>query len=185
MTILTYAAVLLIAYLLGAFPAGYLTAKIIRRVDVTAIGSGHTGGTNVFRSAGPVAGGITIVLDLAKGYAAAAIAQLLVPDAPVLIALAGTLAILGHNYSIFLGFRGGVGTMATLGVALALMPISAGVAVLFGIVIILISRYTSLGSLTVAALLPLACLAGALLGWCGCPCPRASAGRRAARGSAP
>jgi glycerol-3-phosphate acyltransferase PlsY len=162
---LTYLAALVAAYLLGAIPVGYLAVKAIRKVDITSIGSGHTGGTNALRVGGPVAGAITVVADLAKGFGAVMLARYLVPNAPLVIALAGAMSVVGHNYSVFLHWRGGVGTMTTLGATLALMPVVAAIVLVVALLVIVISRYSSLGSLTLAGLLPLLCLGGALMGY--------------------
>lgn len=155
---------LVLAYLLGAIPVGYLAAKWLKNVDVRKVGSGRTGGTNVLRAAGPAPAALTVVGDFLKGYVAVALAKTLVPEAPLLAALGGLAAVAGHNWSIFLGFDGGVGTMTTVGAALMLMPIPAAIAMVAGIVVILVWRYASLGSLTFADVLTIACLVGVLRG---------------------
>ena len=161
---LQYGGVLLMAYLIGAVPVGYLLAKWIRGIDIRRVGSGHTGGTNVLRSAGLVAGLATVVVDLLKGYGAIMLAKGLFPDAPWLAALAGVAAVVGHNYSVFLSWRGGVGSMTTVGATVALMPLVAALIALVGGCMILIWRYSSVASLTVAGLLPILCLVGVLRG---------------------
>jgi glycerol-3-phosphate acyltransferase PlsY len=161
---LEYTGVCLLAYLLGSLPVGYLAAKAIGGVDIRQIGSGHTGGTNVLRSAGLLAGGLTVVADLAKGYAAVTLARMVLPDQPLVAAIAGILAVVGHNHSVFLGWRGGVGSMTTLGAALALMPLATAIIFVVGAAIILILRYSSVASLTAAVLLPLICLVGVIRG---------------------
>lgn len=152
------------AYLLGALPAGYAITWVAKKVDIRTMGSGHTGGTNVLRVAGALPAALTVLCDAAKGYGAVALVRALAPGLPWLAALAGVLAVLGHNHSVFLAFRGGVGTMASFGVALALMPWGAAAAALAGLAVIVAWRYASLGSLTFAAAVPLACLIGASLG---------------------
>jgi glycerol-3-phosphate acyltransferase PlsY len=155
---------LLLAYLLGAIPMGYVAAKLIRNVDVRKVGSGHTGGTNVLRSAGLVPAALTVVGDFLKSYAAVALAKALVPGVPLVAALAGLAAVAGHNWPVFLGFHGGVGTMATVGAALMLMPIPTAIAAAAGILVIVAWRYASAGSLTLAVLLTIGCLVGAIQG---------------------
>ena len=155
---------LVLAYLLGAIPMGYAAAKLLKNVDVRKVGSGRTGGTNVLRAAGIVPAALTVVGDFLKGYAAVALAKALAPDLPLMAALGGLAAVAGHNWSIFLGFDGGVGTMATVGAALMLMPIPAAIAAAAGIVVILAWRYASLGSLSLAAVLTIACLVSVIRG---------------------
>jgi glycerol-3-phosphate acyltransferase PlsY len=101
---------------------------------------------------------------MAKGYLAAYLARELVPAHPWVAALAGLIVILGHNHSLFLGFKGGVGTMTTAGAALALLPLGMLVSMVIGAAVLFGSRYASLGSITFAVLLPIACLIGALVG---------------------
>lgn len=155
---------LVVAYLLGALPVGYVVTHIAKRVDIRTVGSGHTGGTNVLRTAGAWAALITVLVDAGKGYAAVAIARSWAPDSAWAPALAGALAVLGHNHSIFLAFKGGVGTMTTFGAALGVAPWGAVAAMLVGIMTMALKRYASLGSLLFAWLLPVACAVGAALG---------------------
>ncbi len=159
-----FALSLLAAYLLGALPVGYVVTHVAKRVDIRKVGSGHTGGTNVLRTAGAWAALITVLVDLGKGYAAVAIARAWVPGSPWAPSLAGAMAVLGHNHSVFLGFKGGVGSMTTLGAALGVAPWAAAGAGLAAVAAIALKRYASLGSLLLAWLLPVACAVGAALG---------------------
>lgn len=161
---LRYGGALLLAYLLGALPVGYLAAKMLKGIDVRRVGSGRIGGSNVLRAAGVLPAALTVLGDVAKGYGAVALAGALVPHNPLVAALAALLAVVGHNWPIYLGFKGGVGTMTTLGASLALLPAIALTVFIAGAAVVLIWRYTSLGSLTIAVALPLACLVGALAG---------------------
>lgn len=158
------AVALIAAYLLGSLPIGYVVVWVARRIDIRAIGSGHTGGTNVLRVAGALPAILTVLGDLAKGYCAVALARHLAPDLALTASLAGLIAVVGHNWSVFLGFRGGVGTMTTGGAALALMPVGIAAVGAIALGIVAARRYSSLGSLAVAALLPVADLVGILLG---------------------
>ncbi len=152
----TLAGSVLLAYLLGSFPAGYLLGRVWG-VDVLTRGSGRTGGTNVFRSVGAWAALLTGALDIGKG----ALAVWLVGQItgyPAAQVLAGAAAILGHNHSIFLRFRGGAGVGTSLGALGAIyLPAALGLLVLL-LAIIAITRYASLGSLTVSTLMPLVLL---------------------------
>ncbi len=159
-----YGGALLLAYFLGALPVGYLAAKLLKGIDVRRVGSGRIGGSNVLRAAGVLPAALTVLGDMAKGYGAVALAGVLVPQKPLVAALAGLLAVVGHNWPVFLGFKGGVGTMTTLGASLALLPPLAWAVFIAGALVVLLWRYTSLGSLTIAMGLPLACLVGTLAG---------------------
>ena len=165
--ILRILAVLAGAYLLGALPVGYLVVKWIKGIDLTRVGSGHTGGTNALRIAGALPGALTVLFDFGKGLGAVLLAEQLaagLPGEAWILSLAGLLVVVGHNYSVFLRFGGGVGTMTSLGAGVALMFSGTLAAWGLGFALILVTRYASLGSLTIAAALPVACLVGAALG---------------------
>ncbi|MCL7451962.1 MAG: glycerol-3-phosphate 1-O-acyltransferase PlsY [Anaerolineae bacterium] len=158
-------ATVMVAYLLGSFPAGYLLGRAWG-VNVLHWGSGRTGGTNVLRAAGPIAALLTGALDVGKGAVAVWLAGQLAPEGVVAASqvLAGAAVILGHNHSIFLGFRGGAGVGTSLGALGALYwPAAIALAVLL-LAIIAISRYASLGSLIVVTLMPIILLALAVMG---------------------
>jgi len=155
----------IIAYLLGSLPFGYLVTWVARKIDLRGVGSGHTGGTNVLRAAGAIPAAITIVFDFCKGHFSVRIAEAMAPGLAWVAALAALAAVVGHVWSIFLAFKGGVGTMTTGGGAVALMPGGALASIAVSIVGVLIRRMSSVGSLLFALLLPVACLIGALLGY--------------------
>lgn len=141
------------AYLLGAVPFGVLVARCLDRgVDLRKTGSGNIGATNVARTLGKGPGILTLLLDAGKGAAsvllAAALAQ---PGDPLLPAVAGGAAFLGHLFPVWLGFRGGKGVATALGVVLAISPAAAGVLVLLFAAAFAATRYVSLGSLVAAA----------------------------------
>jgi len=151
-----YASVILIGYLLGAIPVGYLAGKT-RGIDVREYGSGHVGGTNVLRSAGPVLAFFTVLGDALKGMVAVLIARAILPT-PIAEALAGLGAVAGHNWSVFIGFGGGVGTMTTLGALFILSPKALFIIAPLGLIAALVSGYASVGSLTISSLMPLVLL---------------------------
>ena len=103
--------VMLGAYLIGSIPMGYLMVKVFTGKDVREVGSGRTGGTNVMRAAGLAAGIATAAFDFFKTAVSIWIAQAILPEAwrPIGMVAAGLCSILGHNYSIFLKFKGGAG----------------------------------------------------------------------------
>jgi glycerol-3-phosphate acyltransferase PlsY len=150
-------AVLVGAYLSGSVPYGLLIARA-RGVDVTKVGSGNIGATNVARALGKKTGVIVLVLDALKGLGPALAARLLWPDRPGISAAAGLLAILGHVFPIWLKLRGGKGVATGLGVFLALTPLATlAAAVVFG-AIYATKRIVSVGSIAAATILPLAML---------------------------
>jgi len=116
---LTLVAIFL-GYLLGSLPMGLIYVWLFTRQDVRTIGSGRTGGTNVMRAAGGRVAFSTGLSDGLKAACAIWVAQWLVPHSPWAEVLAGLAAILGHNYSIFIGFKGGAGGAPTVGAASAL-----------------------------------------------------------------
>jgi glycerol-3-phosphate acyltransferase PlsY len=151
---------IIVAYLLGSIPVGVLATRLVKGVEVTEIGSGRTGATNVYRAAGVWGLTLTTLGDILKGVFAVQIAQFLAmlaqavgPEAFWLswtIPLAGIAAIAGHNWSVFLRFRGGAGTVTTVGVLAAMNPWVAGAVVLLGLTAMVISRMASIGSITLA-----------------------------------
>jgi glycerol-3-phosphate acyltransferase PlsY len=137
-------------YLLGAIPVGYLVGKAWG-VDVLQHASGRTGGTNVWRATKQILPPLLTVLgDILKGMAAVLIGRYLL-HSELLAALGGAAAVLGHNWSVFLGMRGGAGGM-TAGAALtALSPLAAAFVVPLALLALYISHYASVGTLSVAA----------------------------------
>jgi glycerol-3-phosphate acyltransferase PlsY len=163
--VLTVVAAVVMAYLLGSFPAGFLLGRLWG-VNVLEWGSGRTGGTNVLRSAGVLPALLTGAIDVGKGALAVWVAGQIAPETYQAITqvLAGVAVILGHNYSIFLGFRGGAGVGTSLG-ALSVIYWPAAIALLVLLLLIIaVTRYASLGSLIVTTLMPVILLALALTG---------------------
>lgn len=146
--------VFVIAYLLGSISFSYLIAKRIKKIDIRQHGSGNAGATNTLRVLG-IGPAITVLaLDVAKGIAAIAIAKALGIE-PWAVALSGLFAILGHNWPIFYGFRGGKGVATTIGVFAMLNFYPALIAGILAILLIALTRYVSLGSLTFVLLSPI------------------------------
>ncbi|GAC1416343.1 MAG: glycerol-3-phosphate 1-O-acyltransferase PlsY [Acidobacteriaceae bacterium] len=146
---------LAIAYLLGSIPFGYLLVRIFLRRDIRAHGSGNIGATNVARQGAKGLGIATLVLDLGKGLVAVLLARQLSGGSVDVAAAAGLVAVLGHVFPVWLGFRGGKGVATALGVFLALSPLSAGVLVLVFLGVFLATRFVSLASIVAAAAFPL------------------------------
>lgn len=154
---------LIVGYLLGSIPVGFLVVRLTRGVDVRQVGSGRTGGTNVLRAAGWGAAVVTGLGDVLKGAAAIWVARAL-NGPPLMQALAGFAAVVGHNYSIFLGLRGGAGTAPSVGGAIALWPVGGLLAVPVLLAVAFLTRYASVASISVALFLPLAFAVGAARG---------------------
>jgi glycerol-3-phosphate acyltransferase PlsY len=151
--------VVLLAYLLGSIPFGYLIVRLTSGGDVRETGSGGTGATNVTRRAGKWAGLVTLLLDALKGAAAALIARLMLGDGSGVgwwVAAASVAVVAGHVFPVWLKFRGGKGVATGLGVFLVLAPLAVLCALLVFAVIVWATRYVSLGSMAAAAMLPLA-----------------------------
>jgi len=147
--------VVIIAYLLGSIPFGYLIVRKKLGDDIRQTGSGGTGATNVSRRAGKQAGVLTLVLDALKGSVAVLVAKQLAPHAEWIVAAAAIAVIAGHMFPVWLGFRGGKGVATGVGVFLILAPIALLCAGIIFVVIVWLTRYVSLGSITAAVTIPL------------------------------
>lgn len=146
---------ILIAYLLGAIPFGYLLTRLTTGKDVRAQGSGNIGATNVLRTAGRAAGLATLALDMAKGFAAVWIAGMLTDNSPGWMADAALAVMVGHAFPIFLGFKGGKSVATFTGAFLYLTPIPALAAIIVFVITVVVTRYISAGSILAAATFPL------------------------------
>jgi len=169
----SYIIVALVAYVLGSIPTGYLVAKA-KGIDIRTVGSGNIGATNAFRVLGKPAGIFVLLADAAKGYVACALVPPVIWNwlAPHYSGLfqyfyetsidnqmkyklvAGICAVLGHNYTCWLKFKGGKGIATTAGVYLALAPMALGIAFVVFIVTLVVTRYVSLSSILAAIALP-------------------------------
>lgn len=142
---------LLLAYLLGSIPFGHLIVKLKTGKDVRQSGSGATGATNVLRTAGKTLGILTFALDIVKGVVAVLLARWLTGvgggDTTWIVAGAAILAILGHIFPVWLGFKAGKGVATGLGVFLAIAPVAALCSFALFILIVVKTRYISLGSI--------------------------------------
>jgi glycerol-3-phosphate acyltransferase PlsY len=159
--ILAYVLFAVMAYLLGSIPSGYI-AGLARGIDIRSVGSGNIGATNTFRILGKRAGSAVLLADALKGFLACWFAGWAGPtllDYDPARALevkewfkitAGFAAILGHNYTLWLQFKGGKGIATTAGVLLALLPEVLAIALGAWIVMVLLTRYVSVASLAAA-----------------------------------
>jgi acyl phosphate:glycerol-3-phosphate acyltransferase len=147
---------LLLAYLLGAIPFGYLLVKLTTGGDVRAAGSGNIGATNVLRTTGRAMGVLTLLLDIAKGFAAVWLASRLTEGSALWMSCAALAVMAGHTYPVFLGFKGGKAVASWVGAFLCLAPAALAATLVVFVVTVAVSRYVSLGSVLAAGLLPLA-----------------------------
>jgi glycerol-3-phosphate acyltransferase PlsY len=151
--IMRYAITIAFGYFMGSIPVGYLVVRLTKGTDVRQHGSGRTGGTNVWRAAGLWPAILTALGDFLKGMGAVLIARAVLGNS-VGEVLVGVAAVAGHNWSVFLGWRGGAGTATNLGVISALsLPVALAL-IAAGLLVIVISRYASVASLAVAVLAP-------------------------------
>jgi glycerol-3-phosphate acyltransferase PlsY len=151
-----FALTAIVSYLLGSIPTGYLVAKA-RGVDIRSVGSGNIGATNVFRILGKGAGIFVLFADALKGFVACRFVAF-GTDMPSEMhhLVAGLFAILGHNYTCWLRFKGGKGIATSAGVLLALTPAGFGIALAIFLIVLAASKFVSLSSISAAAVLPFA-----------------------------
>lgn len=141
-----------IGYVLGSFPTAYYTGLAVKGVDLRTVGSGNLGFTNAWRTLGLWISLPVLAIDIAKGAAAVSIARTLAPGMDWTAIAAGLAAILGHNWTLFLGFRGGgKGVAASAGVFLALAPVSCTITLVVFTIVLFTTKYMSIASMTGAA----------------------------------
>jgi len=147
---------IVVAYVLGAIPFGYLLTRLSTGKDVRSEGSGNIGATNVLRAAGRGAAIATLVLDIAKGFAAVWIAEYLTNGSPGWSADAALAVMVGHAFPIFLGFKGGKSVATFVGAFLCLTPVPMLAAMIVFVITVMVTRYISAASILMAATFPLA-----------------------------
>jgi acyl phosphate:glycerol-3-phosphate acyltransferase len=165
--VLSYIITAVMAYFLGSIPTGYLVAKG-RGIDIRTVGSGNIGATNVFRILGKPAGIVVLLVDALKGFlgctfVATLAYRFVTPEVSnasatldYLKITGGLFAILGHNYTCWLKFKGGKGIATSAGVILGLLPLALAIALGTWILLALATRYVSVASIGAAAVLPFA-----------------------------
>ena len=146
----------LAAYLLGAIPNGLLIARL-KGIDLQQVGSGNIGATNVFRCVGKGWGMLAFALDAVKGFVPAFVFPRLVAGAPDWLGLAcGVAAVAGHNWPVWLKFKGGKGVSTSAGMLLGIAPAAVGVGFLVFAATVALTRFVSLGSILAAVAVPAA-----------------------------
>jgi glycerol-3-phosphate acyltransferase PlsY len=147
---------LIASYLLGAVPTSYLAARLFRGIDLREHGSRNLGATNLYRVLGwryavPVG-----LLDAAKGVVPVLVFAPQVSSSELFALICGLVAVVGHVFSVFVGFKGGKGVATAAGVMLGLTPVALGVAVVVWAALVYLTGYVSVGSIAAAAIFPLA-----------------------------
>ena len=150
--------IILLGYLIGSIPFGLIIGKLRRGIDIREYGSGNIGFTNVLRSVGVKAGITCLIADIAKGAVPALLGAIIIGDSTAEIggltfddqggqAIAAFAAVIGHNWSVYIKFRGGKGVDTSLGGMLAMSPLAGAICLVIGVGTIAKSRYVSLGSM--------------------------------------
>ena len=139
--------IIISCYLLGSIPFGYIVGKLFKKVDIREFGSGNIGATNALRILGPLLASFVVIGDIGKGIFSIYLVQYFNIDNLLILTIAGLAVICGHDWSLFLGFKGGKGIATTFGVVFALNPIISILAVMVWGVVLIISRYASLSSI--------------------------------------
>jgi glycerol-3-phosphate acyltransferase PlsY len=145
---------ILIAYLLGGIPFGYLLVRLSTGKDVRAQGSGNIGATNVLRTTGRGIAVLTLLLDVAKGYFAVWIAGWLTNESAIWMSAAALAVMAGHAYPVFLGFKGGKAVASCTGAFLYLTPLPMAAAAFIFVITVAVTKYISAGSILAAATFP-------------------------------
>jgi glycerol-3-phosphate acyltransferase PlsY len=151
----------ILSYLLGSIPFGIIISRIWKGVDIRDYGSKNAGFTNVYRVLGPLPAVIVLILDIAKGMVAVLlITKISFDSVPLslidLKILTGIFVILGHVFPIFAGFRGGKGIATGMGVLVSIIPVEIALALVLFVLIVAVTRYVSLGSLSATTFIFLA-----------------------------
>ena len=146
---------LILSYLCGAIPFGYIIAKLFKNIDIRKQGSGNTGATNVYRTISKPLGILTLLLDVLKGFVPVYCVNLINPESYWIVIVVALVTIIGHIFTIFLNFKGGKGVATACGAFLAMNSLAVLICFLVFVIILLIFRYVSLASIFAAIMLPI------------------------------
>ena len=149
-----WATLLIAAYLIGSIPVGLILGKLIWKKDIRQLGSRNIGATNAWRVLGRKAGILTFIFDFLKGQLGVLLGSCLIGSPGAMVA-GGFFAMLGHIFPLFVGFKGGKGVAAGLGVIAALMPKVTAIVLIVWLVLVVLTRYVSIGSIVAAVLAPI------------------------------
>lgn len=153
---------LLLSYLIGSIPTGYLIGKWVAKIDIRKFGSGNVGATNIFRTIGKKWGSVALIIDILKGFA---VSFLVAPffhatneikfSQTAFQLVMGFVSVAGHTWPIWLGFRGGKGVATSCGVLLGIYPKAVAASLIVWILVAFISKYVSLSSILAACSFPI------------------------------
>jgi len=146
---------IVIAYLVGGIPFGYLLVKLTTGKDVRSAGSGNIGATNVLRTSGRAAGVATLLLDIGKGFFAVWLATKMTDDDPLWMSLAALAVMAGHAFPVFLKFQGGKAVASFIGAFLYLTPLPLATVLVLFVIVVAATRAISAGSIMAAGTFPL------------------------------
>ncbi len=156
---------LLLSYLAGSVPTSIIVGRIIRGIDIRDYGSGNAGGTNAFRVLGWKPALVVVLMDIFKGWFAAAVisgwtfggtlGELPLSDLHLAAILCGAVVVLGHTFTLFAGFRGGKGVGTLAGMLLCLFPLAVPLGLAVWVLLLVATGYVSVGSVTAVTLFPL------------------------------
>lgn len=153
-----YIVIVVVGYLIGSINLSIVLTKKVKGVDIRKEGSGNAGTTNTLRVLGKKYAAIVLLFDILKGVVVILIAMLISPlvaDANLLISLGGLAVILGHNFPLYYNFKGGKGVATTLGIILIVTPSLGCICLVFGLIIIALTKMVSVGSILAAILYPI------------------------------
>jgi len=159
--ILAFLASVLLAYLIGSFPTSFLLTKSLKGIDIRQVGSKNAGATNVLRAAGKIPALVTLIIDILKGFLVVAVlAPLLYSsvrdlDYDFYRIFLGLVAVCGHIWPVFLGFKGGKGVATTIGVGLAIAPVPLTVSLFIWTAVFSMTKYVSLSSIISLMIFPI------------------------------
>jgi len=149
---MNYVLTLVLGYFLGNISASFIVGKLTKNIDIRRFGSGNAGATNTLRVLGLKAGLSVFFVDILKGLAAVLFGRLIAGDVGGMIA--GAASVAGHIWPVFLSFKGGKGVATSFGVIVVMFPVIAPILFIVLVLLVVITRYMSLGSITAAVLLP-------------------------------
>ncbi|WP_245630207.1 glycerol-3-phosphate 1-O-acyltransferase PlsY [Alicyclobacillus acidiphilus] len=155
MTVFILVVGVVIAYLIGSISTSTIIVRAVSGKDIRKEGSGNAGATNTLRTIGTKWGIVVLLLDAIKGMVALWILYAMIGDSSFGLAFGAVAVVIGHNWPVFFGFRGGKGVATTIGVLLWLVPLVTIVAGILCLIVIALTRYVSLGSLILTSLVPI------------------------------
>ena len=141
------------SYLIGCFSSAYIIGKLFKKIDIRNFGSGNVGSTNALRVMGAKLGIFTFLLDILKGVIAVFLGKIILGDVGGVVA--GLFVVIGHNWPIFIGFKGGKGVATSIGVLLTLFGVVIFIPLIVTVIIIAFTKYVSLGSVSFLVMAPL------------------------------